>query len=189
LGLGLDKSIGNWTLKASTDAFLYLLSDKIISAPTQADPNLWLPYNIGKVRSSGIDANAGFIYKKNDWLASLMAKYSYQSAVDKTEGSSTFGEQIPYVAKNTFNLNCSVGYRTWRAEVIWNLRSGRKDSYGEMPDWNTLDAIISKEFRMRTCGPLTVFINGKNLNNCKYESVSGYPMPGISLTGGISFKF
>ena len=68
LGLDFHKSISpSWNIRAKADAFLNHLSDKITSAPTEEDPNIWLPFNIGRVRSAGLDITTGTDYKSGDW--------------------------------------------------------------------------------------------------------------------------
>ena len=77
LGLDFNRTIGSfWTIKAKADGYLNFLTDKIISAPTEEDPNIWAPYNIGKVRSAGMDIMAGAAYASKEWKVSFDARYS-----------------------------------------------------------------------------------------------------------------
>ena len=178
----------SWTVKAGVDGFLTLLENKIISAPSEADPNIWQPYNVGKSRSTGVDATAGFAHK-GDWEYSVDAKYSFQSSVDLTPDSFTYGEQLPYVSRHALVLNGTVSFKGWSLNPVWNLRSGRSDATGEMPDWSTLDATFSKSMPVREVGSLMLRISVRNITDTRYESVRGYPMPGRSIIGGIDFKF
>ena len=108
------RSLGNsFSLKSKLDVFLNLLTDKITSAPTPEDPNIWAPYNIGKVRSAGFDAAAGFAHE-GEWDYSLDLKYSYQSAVDRTPDSYTYGQQIPYIARHVVVLNGNLNLKDIR---------------------------------------------------------------------------
>ena len=76
------------------------------------------------------------------------------------------------------------------AELFEHLKLRlRFDALGEMPDWNTLDARFGKTFRLGNLGCLGLKVIGRNLLDCRYETVSGYPMPGRSLLGGLEFKF
>jgi outer membrane cobalamin receptor len=59
---------------------------------------------------------------------------------------------------------------------------------GEKPDWNTLDVNLSKTFAIAKSS-LALKFSARNILNCRYETVSGYPMPGRSLTGGIEYRF
>lgn len=189
LGLDFNRTFRRaWTLKAKLDGFCYLLTDKITSAPTEEDPNIWMPYNIGKVRSTGVDILAG-ISHTGAWAYALDAKYTYQSSLDMTPDSDSYGTQIPYVARHVVVLSGQVERKGWNLSPVWQLRSGRTDGYGELPDWNTLDLTLSKEFSVRKCGSFRLKASIYNMLDCRYETVSGYPMPGRNFIFGIEFNF
>ena len=183
------RSLGNsFSLKSKLDVFLNLLTDKITSAPTPEDPNIWAPYNIGKVRSAGFDAAAGVAHE-GEWDYSLDLKYSYQSAVDRTPDSYSYGQQIPYIARHVVVLSGNVTWNSWTAQAVWQMRAGRKDGTGDLPDWNTLDVDLAKPLTMRKSGTVLLKITTRNLLDCRYETVSGYPMPGRSFMAGVEYKF
>ena len=183
------RPLGNsFSLKSKLDVFLNLLTDKITSAPTPEDPNIWVPYNIGKVRSAGFDAAAGFAHE-GEWDYSLDLKYSYQSAVDRTPDSYSYGQQIPYIARHVVVLSGNVTWNSWTVQALWQMRAGRKDGTGDLPDWNTLDVDLAKPLTMRKAGTVLLKITTRNLLDCRYETVSGYPMPGRSFMAGVEYKF
>ena len=175
-------------LKLKADVFCNFLKNEIISAPTEEDPNIWAPYNIGKVRSAGMDILAGTLYENAGWNVSADVRYSYQSAIDKTPDSYTYDTPVPYVARHTVVLDASVSWKGFSLAPLWQLRAGRTDSMGEMPDWNTLDVNLSKAFNIAKSSLLLKF-SARNILDCRYETVSGYPMPGRSLNGVIEYRF
>ena len=190
LGVDFHRQVSRtWNLKAKVDGFYNILSNKITSAPTAEDPNIWLPYNIGKVRAIGLDLVTGADVTYGDWKGEMDLRYSYQSAVDRTPDSYSYGQQIPYIAKHTVTASVKAFWKGYELNPRWVLKSGRNDATGNLADWNTLDVTISKTFRLR--GPLSLGINiaAKNLLDCRYELVSGYPMPGRSFLGGVEMKF
>lgn len=190
LGVDFHRQVSRtWNLKAKVDGFYNILSNKITSAPTAEDPNIWLPYNIGKVRAIGLDLVTGADVTYGDWKGEMDLRYSYQSAVDRTPDSYSYGQQIPYIAKHTVTASVKASWKGYELNPRWVLKSGRNDATGNLADWNTLDVTISKTFRLR--GPLSLGINiaAKNLLDCRYELVSGYPMPGRSFIGGVEMKF
>ena len=188
VGVDFNRKVSSaWTLKAKLDGFCNLLSNKITSAPTAEDPNIWLPYNIGKVSSLGMDVAAGFVHD-GQWNYSFDARYTYQSTVDKTPDSYTYDQQIPYVARHVVVLVADVEWKGWSLNPVWQMRAGRTDSIGELPDWKTLDLTLAKSFNIKNTS-LVMKLSAKNLCDCRYETVSGYPMPGRSIMGGFEFKF
>ena len=187
-GLDFCRKLGAWTLKARADGYYNYLTNKIISAPSVGDPNIWLPFNVGKVQALGADIMAGFDFSKGHWTASFTGRYGWQKAVDKTPDSYTFDRQIPYVARHSAFLQGSLAYRGWTLGARWNLKAGRVDGSGNMPDWNTLDVNFLKDFPVGST-LIGVFVSARNLLNKRYDIVSGYPMPGRNFTGGASFRF
>ena len=190
LGVDFHRQVSRtWNLKAKVDGFYNILSNKITSAPTAEDPNIWLPYNIGKVRAIGLDLVTGADFTHGDWKGEMDLRYSYQSAVDRTPDSYSYGQQIPYIAKHTVTASVKASWKGYELNPRWVLKSGRNDATGNLADWNTLDLTLSKTFKLR--GPLSLGINiaARNLLDCRYELVSGYPMPGRSFIGGVEMKF
>ena len=190
LGVDFHRQVSRaWNIRAKVDGFYNILSEKIISAPTAEDPNIWLPYNIGKVRSIGLDLVTGADFTYGEWKGEMDLRYSYQSAVDRTPDSYSYGQQIPYIAKHTVTASVKASWKGYELNPQWVLKSGRNDATGNLADWNTLDLTLSKTFRLR--GPLSLGINiaAKNMLDCRYELVSGYPMPGRSFIGGITIAF
>ena len=190
IGVDFNRTVeGGWTLKAKVDGFANFLTDKITSAPSPEDPNIWAPYNIGKVRSLGLDVAAGFVWQNSGWRCTFDAKYTLLSATDRTPDSYSFGQQIPYIAKHTVVLNAAASWKGWSLVPVWQLRSGRSDGYGDLHDWNTLDLTLAKDIKLPKTGPLSVKLSVRNMFDNRYEVSSGYPMPGRSIIGGLEYKF
>ena len=176
-------------MRARADGFYNYLTDKIISAPTEADPNIWLPYNVGKVEAYGADILLSAGYASGDWKAGASVRYSWQHAVDVTPDSYSFGQQIPYVATHSIVVNADLSWRGWALGGVYNLRSGRSDASGQLPDWNTLDVTLAKDFQLPDGMSFAVKIVGRNLLDCRYDIVRDYPMPGRSFLAGVDIRF
>lgn len=190
IGLEYHKAIGSgWSLQAKADGFLNYLKDKIVSAPTQEDPNIWLPYNIGIVNMAGADARMELSLAKRNWKTSFSARYSYQNAIDKTPGSYSYGQQIPFISKHTVCLGADISHNGWFAVLDWNWRGRRYDSVGQIPDYNTLNLNAGKSIKLPADSLLEVKFIARNLTDCRYELAGGYPMPGRAFYGEIDFKF
>lgn len=176
-------------IKARLDGFYNYLTDKIISSPSEDDPTIWLPYNIGKVRAAGLDLLAVTAYTAGEWRLELEARYSCQSAIDVTSGSYTYGQQIPYIARNSIVINTQVTWKGFGLSPRWIIRSGRYDGSGELPSWNTLDLNLSKSVSFGKDYKMTFRLAARNILDCRYELVAGYPMPGINYMAGMIFGF
>lgn len=190
LGLDFNRKVGSgWIVNARLDGFFNWLTDKITSAPTEEDPNIWRPYNIGKVLSCGADVIAGVTYKQGDWCWRGDFQYTFQSATDRTPDSHTFGLQIPYHARNIVVVSLGASWKGWSLAPVWHWRGGRTDGSGSLPDWNTLDIGLSKAFSFRSRRELVLNVAARNVADCRYETVSGYPMPGRNFAAGVEYRF
>lgn len=189
IGLDFYRQVADsWAVKAKADAFYNRLKDKITSAPSVEDPNIWQPYNIGRVRSAGLDLVAGIEHRGR--LSYVFdAKYSYQSAIDLTPDSYSYGMQIPYIARHTVVLNGSLEWKRWKMVPLWQMRGGRTDGTGEIPSWNTFNLMLSKGLDINKVGSLELKLSVSNVFDNRYEVVSGYPMPGRSFIGSVVFDF
>ncbi len=190
MGIDFSRSSGShWSVDAALDGFCNWLTDKIISAPGEVDPNIWQPYNIGKVLSAGFDAVAGFSYAAGEWKFDAKVQYTFQSATDRTPDSTSFGIQIPYIARHISAVRMGVDWKGWKLSPFWQWRGGRTDGYGDLPDWNTMDVELSKRLSLKRSAGLSFRIAVRNIADFRYETVSGYPMPGRNIIGGIEYTF
>lgn len=188
LGLDIVRKLGAWTWKTRLDGYYNYLTNKIISAPSE-DPMVWLPYNVGKVQAMGADLMAGADYAAGPWKAGLSVRYGWQKALDKTPDSYTYDQQIPYVARHTVVLLANAAWKGWGLDAAWQLRAGRQDASGEMPDWSTLDLGFGKDFCLGKAGVLGLKLRARNLLDCRYEIIRDYPMPGRNFLAGLEYRF
>jgi len=189
IGAHWKKDISNWSLGAEADAFYDTIKDKIVSAPSEENPSLWFPYNVGKANMYGVDLKARAGFKGTDWATSLSAAYSWQDARDKTPDSASFDKQLPYISKHSLSSTLKGSFKGWNIDFTWNMRCGRRDSYSEMPDYNTLDITAGKDFTFKKGLSLGLRLLARNITDTQYDLSSGYPMPGRAFYGGIEFKF
>ncbi|MCQ2182743.1 MAG: TonB-dependent receptor [Bacteroidales bacterium] len=189
LGLQWRKNVSDWSVNAGADFFFDALKNKIVSAPSVEDPSLWFPYNIGKAVMYGTDLKAGTSFEKGDWTGSLSAAYTLQDTKDKTPDSASYDQQIPYVARHSVSIALNGSYKGFSLNFLWNLRNGRRDSYSEMPDYNTLDINIGKDIRFNKGHSIGLKLIARNITDARYELSSGYPMPGRAFYGGVEYNF
>lgn len=188
-GAHWQEHLSIWNVNAGADLYCNILKDKIVSAPSPENPGLWFPYNIGKALMFGADIRTGAGFKTGDWSGSLSAAYTWQNAKDKTPDSESFNEQIPFISRHSLNVAMAGSYKGWSIDLLWNLRCGRRDSYSEIPDYNTLDITFGKDFPFTKGRTIGLKILARNITDNRYELSSGYPMPGRAFFGSIDFKF
>lgn len=188
-GLDFVRGIGGMSLKVRIDGFHNTLKNKISSAPSPEDPNVWMPYNIGRVISDGADVLAGFGYSAGAWTVGIDAAYSFMDAVDRTEGRQGYGLQIPYVPRHSLSVSAAVGAKGWSLSPVWQLHAGRRDTVSGLPDWNTLDIRLRKELVMGRGSRLSLSFMVRNAMDFRYEVVGGYPMEGRSFMAGAGYSF
>ena len=189
LGMQWRKHISNWSVNADAGFNYNTVKDKIVSAPSVADPSLWAPYNIGKARMYGVDLRTGTAFRKGDWAGSLSAAYSWMDTKDKTPDSASYNEQIPFVSRHSLTLSLDGSFKGFSLDFLWNLRCGRRDSYSGMPDYNTLDINVGKDFQFKDGRSLGLKFLARNITDTRYELSSGYPMPGRAFYGEIDLNF
>ena len=189
LGAHWSKHISDWNVNAGADIYCNTLKDKIVSAPLTEFPGYWFPYNIGKALMYGADLRTGAGFKKGDWTGSLSAAYTWQNAKDKTPDSASYDEQIPFISRHSLTTTLNGSYRRWSLDLAWNLRCGRRDSNGEMPDYNTLDITAGKDFPFKKGRSLGLKLLARNITGARYELSTGYPMPGRAFYGSIEYNF
>lgn len=183
------KNISYWSMNAEADFNFNSIKDKIVSAPSEENPSLWFPYNIGKALMYGVDLRTAAAFNKGDWSASISAAYTWQDTKDKTPDSASYDEQIPYVARHSMTVALDGAFKGFSIDFLWNLRCGRRDGYSEMPDYNTLDITFGKDFPFRAGHSLALRFIARNIADTRYELSSGYPMPGRAFYGSIEYKF
>ncbi len=189
LGFEWNRRYGSsWQVGAELNGFYNILKDKIVSAPTEADPSIWLPYNVGKAEAAGLDASLKLRWNSGIWSAGISVAYSLQNAEDRTPDSATFGQQITGIPRHSATTAGDVAAGGWKLSASWCFRGGRIDSEGPLPDWNTLDICVSRKIS-RGRDEATVYLKAGNICDCRYEVVRHYPAPGRSLMLGASVKF
>lgn len=167
-----------WKIGVKADIFCNWLQNKITAAPSPEDPNIWLPYNIDKVRTAGTDICISSDYHAEGWEAEGSARYTFQDS-----------QNSPYTSRHSLVLYGRAGYKGWELKGTWNLREGRTDSSGALPGWNTLDISIHKKLNIKDLFNLTLSLDAKNVTDFRYEISRGYPMPGWALFGSMAISF
>lgn len=170
----------------SADAFLNNVTDKIVAVPRQ---NLfqWTMLNIGKAEIKGIDNGLRLRFKRiNSLDINLMASYSFQQAIDKSDKSSSlYNTQLPYVPMHSGSAGIlltmkklSVGYNLLFSGNRYRLGTPSRENLVE--GFGIQDIFLGYSLTVKRAESKIQFsIN--NIANKNYEVVRYYPMPGINF--------
>ncbi|MBO4264084.1 MAG: TonB-dependent receptor, partial [Bacteroidales bacterium] len=191
---------GAWHGDARLSAYRNRVSQKIVAIPT-ASQFRWTMLNIGLVDITGLDAKVETGYRQPDWHAGVTARFSFQQALDhSTPGSSTYGNQIPYIPRFSGSLHGEAAYRAWTLDYDLGFSGGKWSRSANTPDyyirpWCLSDLTLSRRIALpagkgRTQIPqLHIALQGNNLFNTPYEVVQGYPMPGFNALLCLTFTW
>lgn len=132
--------------------------------------------NVGKFINKGFELEAAYRFNP-DWY--LGANYSYVHTDNKTI----------YVPKNKLCARLMYTPGNFEFELenqnIWSLQNGNPD--GKTADYTLLNFRTAYTFEAEV--PVTAFVKLDNFTNRHYQIIYGCPMPGITIMGGIEFKF
>ena len=189
--LRFNAAHGSWRWEARLSPYYNRVTDKIVAIPTSSQFR-WTMLNIGKVDITGLDVRAEGAFKKGEWEAVTTLRYSLQQALDHSDPSgSTWGNQIPYIPLHSGALDIIAGWRRWTVAWSTTVTGERWSRSANIPDyhidpWTVSDITLTKAFAKPA---ISVSISCNNIFDYRYQIVQGYPMPGRSFLGCISYSF
>ncbi len=188
-GVGVTWNSRRWGIMKyvtlTVDGYYNNVTDKIVAFPSTY---VWKMVNFGKVEAKGLDATLGTELELAKGLGlTASGTLTLQDAKDKTEGSATYGSQLPYTPKTSGGLSAmlttpwiNLGYSATgqgkRYSLAQNTRQYQLDAYME----HSLS--LSRQLNIRRVGELTLQLTLHNITNKQYEIIKYYPMPGRSVT-------
>jgi iron complex outermembrane receptor protein len=172
--INYELSAGQYFLQERLFAELtgYVSDGKNIIQAVSVDENLTL-MNSGSFKNSGAELYLRFQATKK---LRLHGNYSYLHLERPIVAAP---EQQAFVSAtyNLRNWNFNASY-----QYVHNLYltvahdSGQKESYG----------LLNAKVSFQALKWLNVFVKGENLTDTGYSIVAGYPMPGVTVLGGVS---
>lgn len=160
--------------KLNLGAALYFIDGKDM-IQTQMVDGKPLNLNIGKFKNKGFELETSYHFLTN-WMVS--ANYSYLHTDNK----------VVYAPKNKLNARLMFTPGKFQFEIenqnIWSLQNGRSDG---TENYTLLNFRGAYTFGEKV--PVTAFVKLDNITDRHYEIIYGCPMPGITVMGGIEFKF
>lgn len=194
-GVGVTWNSRRWGIMKyvtlTVDGYYNNVTDKIVAFPSTY---VWKMVNFGKVEAKGLDATLGTeLELAKGFGLTASGTLTLQDAKDKTEGSATYGSQLPYTPKTSGGLSAmlttpwiNLGYSATgqgkRYSLAQNTRQYQLDAYME----HSLS--LSRQLNIRRVGELTLQLTLHNITNKQYEIIKYYPMPGRSVTANATIR-
>ena len=177
-----------WELRLSP--YFNRVDNKIVAIPTSSQFR-WTMLNIGTADITGLDTKVSCDFMLGACWGRLKGRYSYQRALDHSDPSSqNYGNQIPYIPLHSGSIDASLAYDDWRFSwntVItgarWSRTANTSDYY--IAPWSVTDINITWLATYHT----TVALDLRNIFNCRYQIVQGYPMPGFNAALTITYSW
>jgi outer membrane cobalamin receptor len=194
LGATNDFSLGKNQFHTGISLFYSGVKDWIIWLPTFQ--GYWEPDNIEKVNSSGIEANIGWRGYIKVVRCDVKGNYAFTRTVNLSENSPAYGKQLPYIPKNSANLNLHLLWSRFSFDWMWNYYSKRftttANNEETISDYlypyfmNNLQLGVAipagKKKLVAECKVLNVF-------NEAYRTVLQRPMPGRNFQFILRYDF
>lgn len=168
-------------ISIQSDAYFNQVKNKIVAIP--GNSGIWSIQNLGLVEIKGLDVNVQSAWTfpgKLNFTAGIT--YTYQQAVDASQSSPSYKDQIPYTPIHSGSFLASAAYKRLSMNYSFIYTGERYNQstnniYNYVQPWYTHDiAFHCNEVVFNKSVRITAEIN--NLLNQNYEVVTNFPMPG-----------
>jgi len=145
--------------------------------------------NIGKAFITGHEFHLSWNPFKG---ANLSGSYTYQNALSLSPIPYQHGKQLPYRPKNTLFVRAEY---EWEWLKVWYEFNFISDNYFDTANLLPTPSGVPPRY-IHNAGVafliprvnIRLALEGKNLSNCRVEDFAGYPLPGISFFGSVTWK-
>jgi len=154
----------------------------------------WVPYNVEKVKSKGLEIMADLTYKM--WILTNVSgiNYSFTSSEPTKINDNTYtvGQQLEYVPKHSANFYTTSSYKNMDFSIDGAFSGER---YTDRTNENILPAYfllnIASSYNYKINEDHSIRISGmiNNLLNTDYQMSLGYAMPGINYRVSLTYNF
>ena len=183
--LGVESSVERRGFKVGGKVTVYTshINNWILWTPTVK--GFWTPQNLQYVVSRGVEARANAeVQLSKDWKVDGRAIVGYTSSVNATEGSATYGNQLPYIPRWSATSALGIYWKRWSVNYKWQLYSDRYTNYsgthfsGDVVEGYSLSNIsLGHCFKVKNKVDFKVIFDINNLFNREYQSILSRPMP------------
>ncbi|MFH0771609.1 MAG: TonB-dependent receptor [Candidatus Omnitrophota bacterium] len=147
---------------------------------SQGDDRVWRPYNVNSAKIDGAEFKTVVLLLKD---LKLDIGYTYLNPMD-----TNLDRYLTYRAKH--KLDFGLTYEAEKLNVkLWGESLGRRYVNTSNSELLKQDLIMYLDTSYKVNNNLTGFVSIDNMFNKKYQRISGYPMPGFSVKGGLKADF
>ncbi len=135
----------------------------------------------------GIDFNLKKTFFNDIFELRSSGEYLYNRLTDKSD-SLTYGNRIMWTPDFTGTLSAKLNFKKWDFTLTGSYTGKRYKSnlnISYLEPYTLLDLAVN----VRLWKHLTPYLKIDNIFNTSYQSIEDYPMPGRSITLGVSGKF
>jgi iron complex outermembrane receptor protein len=189
IGHNFQHHLENGKLELDIAGFYMNVDDWIAWKPAG---NLWRPFNLKQVESSGVEFRGNIGQKFNYFDIEVGGMYAYNRAIllkGIAADDPAVGYQLPYTPEHRGVLYANFGYKDYRLSINNNFtgeRSGIDVINEKINGFLLTDLHLSKNFRL---GKQLLSVEGQVLNvfDLEYQNVRRYAMPGRNYLVSINF--
>lgn len=184
------RSLWQWSM--TLDAYWNSVTDKIVAMPYNMF--FWTMVNLGKVRIFGLDMSQTLTFRpKDNQSLSLMANYTFQDAVDRTDPTSVYyGDLIPYTPRHSWAITLNWENPFVNVSLGLNAVSRRYSDVKNTTDtylkgYEDVSLSLYRKFHFWNLEEMAR-LDVQNLFSCSYQIVKNYPMPsrGFKVTVSVN---
>jgi vitamin B12 transporter len=180
-------------ISIQSDAYYNKIKDKIVAVPG-ANLFRWSMQNLGLVEIKGLDLNGQSVWKITDGLnANLGLTYTYQQALNVTNVTLNYRNQIPYTPVHSGSVIGGLDWRNLGINYSYIYTGERYDQSANIAanyvqPWYTHD--IAFHYR-NSIGDKGVRLSAEvnNLLDQNYAVITNFPMPGRSYRFTLSYSY
>ncbi|MEI3157227.1 MAG: TonB-dependent receptor [Muribaculaceae bacterium] len=188
IGLEYNYLTARWMASAQADVYINHIDDRIVCLPLKGTYT-WSMMNYGKTFCRGLNATLQGQYTPGDWTFSLLASFTLQDDLNRTNPDSpdTYNKPICYSPRFSSGVTAIVAWR-WLSLTVSELHVGeRMWSYADPRDvlspYDNVDLKLTGRWR-----GFTASFEVNDLFDVQYEHIQRYPMPGRAFSFTLSYS-
>ncbi len=189
IGHNFQQKFNNNLLEFDIATYYMIIDDWIAWKPVG---NLWRPFNLKKVRATGVEWNGKYQVKINKSDMEIGGLYAYNKSVlleGISEDDPSVGYQLPYTPKHRAALFANLTHNKYRFSMNGQYtgeRNGIDVINEKIEDYTLINLSLSRNFLF---GGNMLSVEGqvRNVFDAEYQNVNRYAMPGRNYLISIQF--